>query len=144
MSKQHYSATDLITCTTGGSTTAGLTIGGGSGLAAWITGTNGVIHDGTGMHPYEQLRRAIPYVITTASTEEPMIVPDPKTLPCPSCEGRAVRGSSGHDYTIDVKDHDTTKMADKVTIKENGSMARIRVCANCGHVWASLLSIEEM
>jgi hypothetical protein len=80
----------------------------------------------------------------TTPPKEAMNVPEPKSCDCPRCQHRAVKAASGNDWTMDVVDHDVTREKDKTTAKENGARARLRICAKCGHVWATILSVTEV
>lgn len=66
-------------------------------------------------------------------------------VPCPKCNGRAVRAPNGTDWLIDAIDHNEGETVNGVLKlgKPNGSRFRLRLCSQCGHLYASKVSASE-
>jgi len=64
-------------------------------------------------------------------------------VPCPNCSARAITDSDGNDYVHAFFDH--VRNEDDIHRKwqHTGTVARLRICSQCGHVWATLVKPVE-
>lgn len=75
------------------------------------------------------------YASTTPRSPVPKM--QPVLFPCPKCHARAIASDSLGDLMVELHDHEREPGEDG-RIVTNGTVARIRVCSACGHLWATI------
>jgi hypothetical protein len=71
---------------------------------------------------------------------KPKKAPMRDPVPCPKCGGLAVTDDDGNDAVLQL--HDYRKDADGVYVPTD-IVARIRVCVECSHLWATVVKPVE-
>ena len=65
-----------------------------------------------------------------------------KPVPCPLCSARAITDANGSDCVWQFVDHQREGDAHK-RYQPSGTVARMRICSECGHIWATLVKPVE-
>lgn len=81
------------------------------------------------------------YVVVDPVRIQPAMTLPIKPVPCPLCRSRAITGADGKDVTWSITDFEPE--ADSKNYRASGTVARMRICSECGHIWATLVKPVE-